>query len=129
MIAKGTFEITMQGEPPYEEVDGVSFGRASFDKRFTGPLSGTGKVQMLAARTPIENSGAYVALERITGTLDGKPGSFATVHMGIMTRGTRSLTLTIVPDSGTGDLKGIAGRMDIHVVDGKHHYEVDYTLA
>jgi hypothetical protein len=129
MIAKGSFEVTMQGEPPFEVVDGVSLGRAAFDKRFSGPLQGTGKVQMLAARTPVENSAGYVAIERITATLDGRPGTFVVLHTGLMNRGTRSLTLTIVPDSGTGDLKSIAGTMDIQIVDGQHHYQLDYDLG
>lgn len=118
----------MTGEPPYSELDGISLGRAALDKVFTGPLAGTGKGQMLAARTPIPDSAGYVALERFEGVLEGRQGSFVLLHNGVMTRGARSLTVTIVPDSGTGGLAGIAGRMDIQIVDGKHYYELDYTL-
>lgn len=128
MLARGTFEITMQGEPPYDEVAGVTLGRAQFDKRFSGDLVASSHVNMLAARTPVENSAAYVALERIVGAVDGKHGSFAVVHTGLMTRGERSLTITIVPDSGTGALVGIAGTMDIQIVEGHHHYTLDFTL-
>src|SRR2546429_291726 len=110
MILKGTFEVVMQPEPPYDVVDGVSLGRAGFDKRFFGPLDGTGKVQMLAARTPVENSAGYVALERICGAVEGRRGTFVVVHTGLMTRGASSLSITIVPDSGTGELAGISGR-------------------
>ena len=119
----------MQAEPPYDADAGVSLGRASFDKRFSGPIDATSKVQMLAARTTIENSAGYVALERIVGTVDGKRGSFVVLHTGVMTRGERSLSIVVVPDSGTADLAGIAGKMDIQIIDGQHHYTLDYTLT
>ena len=126
--AKGTFEITMQAEPPFEDVAGVTLGRATFDKRFSGALEATSKVYMLASRTPVESSAGYVAVERITGTLDSRRGSFVVLHRGVMTRGARSLEITVVPDSGTGDLEGIAGKMDIEIVSGQHHYQLDYTI-
>lgn len=128
MIVKGTFEVTMQAEPPYEEIDGVSFGRATFDKHFTGPLEGAGKVQMLSARGSVRDSAGYVALERISGAVDGRVGTFAAVHLGLMSRGTPTLSVAIVPDSGTGELAGISGRMSIDIVDGRHHYTLDYAL-
>ena len=129
MIAKGTFEISMAAEPPYEIIDGVSLGRATFEKKFEGPLDATSKVAMLAARTKVENSAGYVAAERIIGTLDGKPGTFVLLHLGIMTRGAPSLTTVVAPNSGTGQLAGISGRMDIQIVEGKHFYELEYELA
>jgi hypothetical protein len=129
MIAKGTFEVTMAGEPPYEIVDGVSLSRASFDKKFEGPLDATSNVSMLATRTKVETSAAYVAAERIIGTLDGKPGTFVLLHLGLMTRGTPELTTVIAPDSGTGDLTGIAGRMSIQIIEGQHFYELEYELG
>jgi hypothetical protein len=130
MIAKGSFEISAKGEPPYDAVDGVTLGRTTFEKRFAGPLEATSNVQMLGARTPVEGSAGYVAIERIVGALDGKTGSFVVVHNGLMSRGARvGLTITIVPDSGTGQLAGISGRMDIQIVQGKHFYELDYTLG
>jgi hypothetical protein len=128
MIAKGSFEVVMQPEPPYESSDGITLARVSIDKRFTGPLEATGKVQMLAARTPVETSAGYVAMERIDGTLDGRRGAFVVAHVGLMARGARSLSIQIVPDSGSGELTGIAGKMDIQLVNGKHFYEIDYTF-
>jgi hypothetical protein len=129
MSVKGTFEITMSAEPPYDVADGITLARASLDKRFTGPLEATSVGHMLAARTPVEGSAGYVAIERVTGTLEGKRGTFVLQHSGIMTRGARSLSVNVVPDSGTGELRGISGRMDIQIVEGKHHYELDYELA
>ncbi|MBE2249576.1 MAG: DUF3224 domain-containing protein [Myxococcus sp.] len=124
----GSFDVTMQAEPPYDTRDGVSLGRARFDKRFHGPLEATSVVHMLSARTPIPSSAAYVALERIEGTLDGKAGAFCVTHVGTMNRGADSLVISVVPDSGTGALTGLTGTMRIRVVDGKHLYELDYAL-
>jgi hypothetical protein len=125
----GTFEITMSGEPPFDVVDGVSLGRARFDKRFSGPMTATSRVEMLAARTPNAGSAGYVAIERITGSVEGKQGSFVAMHLGVMNRGADSLTITIVPDSGTGELTGIRGTMNIRITDGQHHYELDHTFG
>lgn len=124
MIVKGTFEITRESEPPYDDADGVALSRARFAKTFAGPLQATSTVEMLAARTPEATSAGYVALERITGTVDGRRGSFVVLHRGVLDRGERSLEITIVPDSGTGELAGIRGTMDIQIVDGQHHYEL-----
>lgn len=129
MIVSGSFEITMQADPPYDEVDGVSLGRARIDKRFEGPLEGTSVVHMLGARTPVAGSAGYVALERITGSVVGKRGSFTVLHTGVMTRGEPSLAIVIVPDSGTGELAGIFGTMSIVVKDGTHTYDLDYELV
>ncbi len=128
MNIKGTFEVKMSAEPPFDTADGVTLGRASFDKQFFGPLTATSKVQMLAARTPIADSAGYVAIERITGAIDGKNGSFVAVHMGLADRGKRTLKIHVVPDSGTGELVGMSGTMSIEITDGKHIYELDYTL-
>jgi hypothetical protein len=128
MFAKGTFEVDLHREPPFDTTDGVALSRASLDKRFAGALQGTSKGQMLAAFTPTQGSASYVAIERIEGTLDGKRGTFVAAHIGVMTRGTPSLTIHIVPDSGTGELGGIAGKMSIQIVDGRHFYEMEYTL-
>lgn len=129
MNAKGTFEIHMTAEPPYDVVDGVSLGRVRFDKTFSGLLQATSTVHMLGARTNVDASAGYVALERVTGTLDGKRGTFVLQHTGIMNRGARTLSVTVVPDSGTGELAGLSGRMDIQIVDGKHFYEFEYELV
>ena len=129
MIVKGSFEVKVSAEPAHDVVDGVALSRATCDKRFSGPLDATGLVSMLAVRSPVEGSAAYVAIERISGTLDGKRGTFVVQHVGTMTRGGPSLVITIAPDSGTGELAGISGRMSIQIIEGKHFYELDYDLA
>lgn len=126
--ARGTFEISMTAEPPYDEEDGINLSRVTFDKRFAGPLDATSKVHMLAARTKVEGSAGYVAIERVVGTLEGRAGTFVLQHSGTMDRGTASLSVTIVPDSGTGELAGISGRMRIEVVDKKHVYDLRYQI-
>jgi Protein of unknown function (DUF3224) len=128
MIVKGSFDVKMTAEPPFDDVDGVTFARATFDKVFTGPLAATSKVHFLGVRTKVPTSAAYVAIERIVGVLDGKKGTFAVTHLaGIEAEG-RSLAIRIIPDSGTGEVAGIRGRMDIQIVEGKHFYELDYEL-
>ena len=118
----------MTAEPPFDTVDGVALGRARFDKQFSGALTATSKVEMLSVRSEGTQSGAYVAVERISGTIDGKAGTFALVHLGLSDRGARSLTVQIVPESGTGELKGIRGAMTIDISDGKHHYALDCVI-
>jgi hypothetical protein len=99
------------------------------DKQFHGDLEATSKGTMLAAGTGAKgSSGGYVALEIVTGTLKGRTGAFILQHTGIMNRGVPSLTVTIVPDSGTGQLVGLAGKMTINIADGKHFYDLEYTL-
>ncbi len=100
----------------------------SIDKEYQGDLAGTGKGQMLTALTNVKGSAAYVAIERVTGTLRARRGSFVLVHRGVMTGGDQQLALTVVPDSGTDQLVGLAGRMQIRIEDGRHFYEFDYTL-
>lgn len=128
MQAKGDFEVT---RIPQEELDiggGASVGHSRFDKRFHGPLEATSVVHMLAVMSETPGSGAYVAIERIEGTLDGKRGSFHTQHSGAMDRGTPSLDISVVPDTGTGELTGLQGRIAIDIVDGKHFYTFDYDI-
>jgi hypothetical protein len=129
MQAKGTFEIQMTAEPPYSEADGITIGRVSFAKQFKGDLEGTSNVQMIGARTPVEGSAGYVAIERIEGTLAGRKGTFVMQHSGRMQAGTQELTITVVPDSGTGELRGLRGTFAIAVVGKQHHYTFDYELA
>jgi hypothetical protein len=100
----------------------------SIDKQFHGDLEGTGKGEMLTAGTDT-GSAVYVAIERVTGTLQGRSGTFVLVHHGTMTRDAQQLTITVVPDSGTDQLVGLAGAMAINIVDGKHLYDFEYTLA
>lgn len=128
MNVKGSFEIRMSAEPPYDTVEGVALGRARFDKRFEGPLDAVSVVHMLSARTAQEGSAAYSAIERVSGTLLGKQGSFVLQHTGVMDRGQSSLLVTVVPDSGTGELVGLRGRMTIQIEQGKHFYDFDFDL-
>lgn len=126
--ASGTFDVKMNPQPGDEAGD-PTIGRMTLDKQYHGPLEGTGWGQMLTGGTEVTGSGVYVAIERVTGTLDGQSGSFTLQHGGTMTRGVPQLTITVVPDSGTGELVGLAGKMMINIVDGKHFYEFEYTMA
>ena len=129
MQAKGTFAIQMTGEPPYSTEGGVTLARAVFTKQFAGDLVGDGRVDFLGARTPVDGSAGYVALERIVGTLGGRAGSFCCIHHGLMDRGAQHLTIAIVPDSGTGELSGIRGTIAIEIVAKQHHYTIEYTFV
>lgn len=122
--AIGTFEVTIQ---PLSAPDALP-GRMALDKEFHGDLSGVGKGEMLTALTDTEGSAGYVAIERVTGALHGRQGSFVFQHTGIMNQGAQQLSIVVVPDSGTEQLTGIAGVFSLTVADGKHHYIFDYTL-
>lgn len=126
--ASGSFEVKMSPQAQEDGVGDPSIGRMALDKQFNGGLEATSRGQMLAAMTDVEGSAGYVAIERVTGTLDGRGGTFALQHSGTMTRGVPQVTITVVPDSGTGELLGIAGRMTIDIADGKHSYDFEYTL-
>jgi hypothetical protein len=125
--ASGTFEVKLT---PHAAEDGdTGLARMSIDKQFHGDLEGTSKGFMLASSaTVVKGSGGYVAMERVTGTLKGRTGTFVLQHSGTMTRGTPTLSVTVVPDSGTGQLEGIAGTLTIKIDQGKHSYEFEYTL-
>jgi hypothetical protein len=97
-------------------------------KQYHGDLEAAGEGQMLAAGAETKGSAGYVAIERVTGTLNGRKGSFVLQHYGLMDRGVPSLMVTIVPDSGTGELAGLKGKMDIKIDAGKHSYELEYSL-
>lgn len=127
MHAKGTFDVTIAPLELHTTAE-PTLGRMSIAKVLHGDLEGTGKGEMLTAGTGVSGSAAYVAVERITGTLRGRQGAFSAHHVGVMTRGVPSLRIAIVPDSGSDGLTGIAGTMKIDIVDGKHLYEIDYTL-
>ena len=128
MHASGTFEVKMIPQPAEDGVGDASIGRMALDKQYRGDLMATGKGQMLATRTAIEGSAGYVALERVSGTLQGRSGAFALQHSGIMTRGAPQLTIAVVPDSGSDELQGLAGTLAITVTDGRHFYDFEYTL-
>lgn len=125
--ASGTFEVKMT--PQDDKSEDANLGRMLLDKQFHGDLEATGKGQMLTAMTPVQGSAGYVAIEKVTGTLKGRTGAFVLQHTGVMTRGTPELSITVVPDSGTGQLAGITGRMEIKIEGGKHSYELEYILA
>jgi len=130
MKVSGTFEVNLQPLASFAEGnDGISLGRMSIEKTFSGELSATSQGEMLTAMTPIEGSAGYVAIEQVTGTLSGKNGRFVLQHFGTMNRGNNFLLLEVVPDSGTGELTGLSGKMSIRIEDGRHFYEFDYELA
>ncbi len=126
--ARGTFEVKLLPQPADEKTGDATVGRLSLDKHYHGDLEATSKGQMLAVGTDVKGSAGYVAMERVTGTLHGHNGTFALQHSGTMTRGTPQLAVTVVPDSGTGQLVGLTGTMEIKIVDGQHLYNLDYTL-
>ena len=122
--AEGTFDIETKPEASF----GDGIGRFSLSKSFHGDLTGSSVGEMLAVRTATAGSAGYVLMEQVTGQLDGKTGSFVLQHFGIMDRGQPELTVTVVPDSGTGDFAGIAGEMSIDAAAG-HRYVFKYSLA
>lgn len=126
--ASGTFEVKAIPLQP-DENDDTNIGRLSLDKQFQGDLEATSKGQMLGAGTAVEGSAGYVAMEKVTGKLNGRSGTFVLQHLGSMTRGTPQLTVTVVPDSGSDELVGLAGKMNIKIEAGKHFYDFVYTLA
>lgn len=127
--ARGTFEVKLTPLTLHDEAADPLLGRRSLEKQFRGELEATGRGEMLSAGTAVKGSAVYVAIERVSGTLGGKSGSFALHHTGIMTRGAPQLTIRVVPDSGTGELAGLAGEMSIEIADGQHSYDFEYTLG
>lgn len=128
MHAVGTFDVKIT--PVTDEKAGDrAIGRMLIDKQFHGGLEGTSKGEMLASMSTVKGSGGYVAMERVQGTLDGRNGTFVLQHIGTMKRGEPSLNVTVVPDSGTGELAGLEGSMKIDIVNGVHHYEFAYSLS
>lgn len=125
--ASGAFDVKIT--PQSDKDADPALGRMSIDKQYHGDLEGTGKGQMLTAGTDVKGSAVYVAIEKFNGTVKGRNGTFVLHHTGIMTRGVPQLSITVVPDSGTGQLAGITGKMTINIApDGKHSYEFEYTL-
>lgn len=125
--ARGTFDVKLT--PQADSGSGhATLGRMTIDKQFHGDLEAGSQGQMLSAMGSVKGSAGYVAIERVTGTLQGRTGSFVLQHSGTMTRGAPQLVISVVPDSGTDELAGLAGQMTIVIADGKHSYEFDYTL-
>jgi len=125
--ASGTFDVKLQPQTDDKNGD-AGLGRMTIDKQFHGDLEGTSKGQMLTGMTDVKGSAGYVAIERVSGTLKGRTGTFILQHTGTMNRGVPQLTITVVPDSGTGQLAGITGDFKVIIADGKHSYEFEYTL-
>ena len=128
MTARGTFEVKITPQPPDGRAGG-GFDRLFIEKQFHGELEAVSLGQMLAARTAVEGSGGGVALELVTGKLNGKRGSFILQHKSTMRQGVYDMNVTVVPDSGTDELAGIAGTMTIIIEGGKHSYNFEYTLG
>ncbi len=129
--ASGPFEVKITPQKPDNEVaQAANLARMSIDKQFHGDLEGTSKGEMIATQSEAKGSGGYVALERVTGTLHGRKGSFVLQHNATMNRNVPSLSIAVVPDSGTDELAGLTGTMNIIIAaGGKHSYEFDYTLT
>lgn len=127
-VARGEFTVTLLPLPFEGQPDGSKLGRMSIDKNIIGDLVATTKGQMLSALTDVKGSAGYVAIEQVDGVLKGKRGTFVLQHTGVMSQGRQSLTLTVVPDSGTGELQGLSGDFNIIIAAGKHSYEFTYTL-
>jgi hypothetical protein len=128
MHANGTFEVKLTPQDSGDKNEKGAVGTITIEKQFHGDLEGTSKGVMLAVSTDVKGSAGYVAMEKFTGTLKGRSGTFALQHTGTMNRGTPSLSVTVVPDSGTGQLTGLTGKLDIEISGGKHSYKFDYTL-
>jgi len=127
MHARGTFDVKITPQPSDDKSE-TPLGRMTLDKVFHGDLDGTSHGEMLTGGTTVKGSGVYVAVERVEGTLNGHKGTFLLHHTGVMTRGAPELSITVVPDSGTGQLTGITGKLNIQIDQGKHSYDFEYTL-
>jgi hypothetical protein len=126
--AVGTFEVKLAALLPYNTSEDAKLARMSLDKQFHGDLEAVSKGEMLSAGTDVKGSAGYVAIERVAGSLAGRDGSFVLQHNATMTRGEPYLNIIVVPDSGTGGLRGLSGAMRIIIAAGKHSYEFDYSI-
>jgi len=125
--ASGEFEVTLKPQPASDPASQIA--RMSIDKQFHGDLEGTSKGEMLSSSGSVKGSAGYVAMERVDGKLKGRSGSFVLQHNATMNRGVPQLNIIVVPDSGTGELEGLAGQMTIKITGGKHFYDFEYTLT
>lgn len=126
--ATGPFDVKLDPQALDEKAGGPAISRMLLDKQLHGDLEATTKGTMLAAGTAVKGSAGYVALELVTGSLKGRTGTFVLQHSATMNRGVPTLSITVVPDSGTGQLIGLTGKMNIIIADGKHSYDFEYTL-
>jgi hypothetical protein len=127
--ATGPFDVKLLPQGAPDTAEGSTLARLSIDKQFHGDLEATSKGEMLSAGTNVKGSAGYVAIERVSGMLNGRRGTFVLQHTGIMTRGAPELGVTVVPDSGSGELVGLRGRMTIDLTGGKHLYSFEYDLG
>jgi hypothetical protein len=125
---EGNFTVKLIPQPAQSEAAGDAIGRMLLDKQFFGALEATSTGQMLALRTAVEGSAGYVAMEWVVGTLAGRSGSFGLQHSGTMARGSMRLSVSVVPDSGTGALAGLSGTMEIMIEGGQHRYRFEYQF-
>ena len=130
MNVSGKFDVKLAPLDFYAEgLDKIKLGRMSIDKTFHGDLQANSKGEMLSAMTETQGSAGYVAIEQVMGSLNGANGSFVLQHFGTMDKGIDSLILEVIPDSGSGELVGLTGKMKINIVDGQHFYEFEYELS
>ncbi len=127
--AAGPFDVKLTPQPLFDTSVDALLGRLSLDKTFHGDLEATSKGEMLSAQTSTKGSAGYVALEKVSGALHGRTGTFVLLHVGVMNRGTPSLSVQVVPDSGTEQLTGLSGTMNIIIESGKHSYTFDYSFS
>jgi hypothetical protein len=127
--ATGSFDVSLQPLSNADVSDDAMLGRMLLKKKFSGDLRASACGQMLSAMTTVKGSAGYVAIDLVTGELDGRQGSFVLQHSGAMNRGVQSLSIMVVPDSGTGELAGISGTLSINIIDGKHFYDFIYSIS
>lgn len=127
--AKGTFDVKVIPQAPDDHAQETGIGKFLLDKKFHGDLDAVSKGLMLASGSPADGSGGYVAMEKVSGMLNGRKGSFALQHNGTMKGGVAEMIVTVVPGSGTEQLAGLEGKMTIIIADGKHSYEFEYGFA
>lgn len=127
-VAKGAFDVKITPLELGGPVEAEKLGRLAIDKVYHGGLEAKAYGQMLTADSEVKGSAVYVAVERVTGTLDGRKGSFSLHHRGVMTRGEPALSIDVVPDSGTAELAGLTGTLHITIEGGKHFYDFEYRL-
>lgn len=128
-MVSGEFDVAMVPQPVAELNGDSGVGRMTLDKRYQGALTATGRGEFLSYHGAVPTSAVYVAIEKVEGTLDGRHGSFALQHAGVMGGEHAGLRIIVAPDSGTGELTGLRGTMNIRMEQGKHFYDFDYTLG
>jgi hypothetical protein len=128
-IIRGSFHVELPPLAPGEAMTGLPFGRRALAKTFEGPLTGTSKGEMISWMTATKGSAGYVAIEQVTGTIEGRSGTFALQHSSTMRRGEPFQSIVVVPDSGTDGLAGLTGAMRIIIAPGgAHEYEFEYSF-